>query len=82
MEEKPLVNLEVASQMYTVLPFFVAKTIVDLPLQALMQVVVRADPRRRSYPHHCPRFAAVYVWLAVCVCLRLCVSCRTRLLTT
>ena len=39
---QPLVNLEVASQMYTPLPLFIAKTIVDLPLQALIQLIFAA----------------------------------------
>lgn len=36
MDEKPLVNLEVASQMYTALPYFMAKTFIEVPVQAFL----------------------------------------------
>lgn len=36
MDEKPLVNLEVASQMYTALPYFMAKTVVEVPVMAVL----------------------------------------------
>jgi hypothetical protein len=38
-EEKPLVNLEVASQMYTAGPYFLAKTLFDIPILTLQLIV-------------------------------------------